>query len=68
MSLDDPNTRFCVVINNEQQYSIWPDYKEIPGGWSEAGMQGSKEDCLAYIKEHWTDMRPQSLRDAMAAQ
>ncbi|WP_027856246.1 MbtH family protein [Marinobacterium jannaschii] len=66
MSLDDPNTIFNVVINHEEQYAIWPEYKEIPGGWREAGKQGQREDCLAWIKENWTDMRPKSLRDAMA--
>ncbi len=66
MSLDDPNTLFNVVINNEDQYSIWPSYKDIPNGWKEAGKAGNKEECLNWIKETWTDMRPKSLRDAMA--
>lgn len=65
MSIDDPKTQFTVVINHEEQYSIWPSYKEIPGGWRQAGKTGSKEDCLAYIGEEWTDMRPKSLREAM---
>ncbi|VXC59645.1 Protein MbtH [Pseudomonas sp. 8Z] len=65
MSLDSPETRFLVVVNAEEQYSIWPEYKEIPQGWREAGKQGSKEECLAYIDSVWTDMRPLSLRNAM---
>lgn len=65
MSLDDPNTIFNVVINDEQQYSIWPEYKDIPNGWTEAGKQGKKEECLSWIKTTWTDMRPKSLQDAM---
>lgn len=57
---------FKVVINHEEQYSIWPAYKEIPAGWNEAGKEGSKEECLKYIEEVWVDMRPLSLRKAMA--
>ena len=53
-----------VVVNLEEQYSIWPKRKEIPYGWRVAGKFGPKDECLAYIKEVWTDMRPKSLRDA----
>ncbi|APA68026.1 MbtH family protein [Janthinobacterium sp. 1_2014MBL_MicDiv] len=65
MSWDQPDTRFYVVVNEEEQYSIWPDYKAIPAGWREAGKRGSKEECLAHIEQVWTDMRPLSLRQAM---
>jgi MbtH protein len=65
MSWGDENTIFEVVINHEEQYSIWPSYKKIPMGWTAVGKQGGKEECLAYIEEHWTDMRPLSLRRAM---
>lgn len=68
MSLDSPETRFLVVVNDEEQYSIWPDYKEIPQGWRAADKQGSKGECLAYIESVWTDMRPLSLRQAMQLQ
>lgn len=51
-----------VVINQEGQYSIWPANKIVPNGWSTAGTQGTKEVCLAFISEVWTDMRPLSLR------
>lgn len=68
MSLDSPETRFLVVVNAEEQYSIWPEYKEIPLGWQQAGKQGSKQECLAYIESVWTDMRPLSLRQAMQGQ
>jgi len=68
MSFDNENARFLVVINHEQQYSIWPDYKDVPQGWRSAGKQGSKEECLAHIESVWTDMRPLSLRQAMQAQ
>jgi uncharacterized protein YbdZ (MbtH family) len=52
-------------MNHEEQYSIWPDYKEIPRGWKHVGKTGPKAECLAYIKEVWTDMRPLSLRTKM---
>ncbi|MDR5760644.1 MbtH family NRPS accessory protein [Caballeronia sp. LZ035] len=65
MSWDDENAEFDVVVNHEEQYSIWPSYKQIPGGWRAAGKRGKKSECLAYIEEHWTDMRPLSLRQAM---
>ncbi|MEV4918396.1 MbtH family NRPS accessory protein [Streptomyces tirandamycinicus] len=51
-----------VVVNEEEQYSIWPLDAEIPTGWRPAGKEGAKEDCLAYVDEVWTDMRPLSLR------
>jgi uncharacterized protein YbdZ (MbtH family) len=69
MSLHDPdkedNTVYKVLVNHEEQYSIWPDYKEIPLGWKDVGKSGLKPECLAYIKEVWTDMRPLSLRKHM---
>ncbi|MES2820923.1 MAG: MbtH family NRPS accessory protein [Pseudomonadota bacterium] len=68
MSWDSPETRFLVVVNHEEQYSIWPDYKALPEGWRAVDQQGSKEECLAYIETVWTDMRPLSLRQAMQAQ
>lgn len=67
MSWGDENTTFNVVINHEEQYSIWPDYKDVPAGWRLAGKQGKKEECLAWIDQVWTDMRPLSLRKAMDA-
>jgi len=58
-------TIYKVVMNYEEQYSIWPDYKELPLGWGHAGKAGTKAECLAHIKEVWTDMRPLSLRRKM---
>lgn len=58
--------RYAVVLNDEEQYSIWPEGRELPPGWREDGTRGSKEECLSHIKEVWTDMRPLSLRRAMA--
>jgi uncharacterized protein YbdZ (MbtH family) len=69
MSWHDPDkedtTTYRVVVNHEEQYSIWPDYKEIPLGWKDVGVIGPKTECLAFIKEVWTDMRPLSLRKKM---
>jgi len=58
-------TLYKVVVNHEEQYSIWPNERENPLGWNDAGMSGPKDKCLAYIKEVWTDMRPLSLRKKM---
>ena len=63
---EDESAVYKVVVNHEEQYSIWPDYKEIPAGWRAVGKTGLKPECLAYIKEVWTDMRPLSLRKQMA--
>lgn len=57
--------RYKVVVNHEEQYSIWPVDKANPLGWQDAGKDGSKADCLSYIKDVWTDMRPLSLRKHM---
>jgi MbtH protein len=62
---DHDSTVYRVVVNHEEQYSIWPDGRDVPAGWREAGRSGTKEECLAYIKEVWTDMRPLSLRKHM---
>ncbi len=64
---EEDNNVYLVVINHEEQYSIWPDYKEIPNGWKAVGKRGAKADCLNYIKDVWTDMRPLSLRRQMEA-
>ena len=57
--------QYYVVRNHEEQYSIWPTYKQIPKGWEVLGDARKKEDCLSYINEVWTDMRPLSLRKQM---
>ncbi|MDJ1136010.1 MbtH family protein [Streptomyces iconiensis] len=64
---DEDNRDYTVVINDEEQYSIWPTGREVPAGWHEVGVSGAKDVCLAHIKEVWTDMRPKSLRDQMSA-
>ena len=58
---------YRVVVNDEEQYSIWPEWRELPAGWRDAGKVGSKEECLAYVEEVWTDMRPLSVRRRMEA-
>lgn len=58
-------TIYKVVVNHEQQYSIWPVHRANPLGWEDVGKSGAKTDCLEYIKEAWTDMRPLSLRKKM---
>ena len=60
-------TIYQVVVNHEEQYSIWPDHREPPLGWKVVGVTGPKAECLGYIKEVWTDMRPLSLRKKMEA-
>ncbi len=56
----------CIVlVNDEEQYSLWPKWKSVPPGWRAAGAEGTKEECLAYVESVWTDMRPLSLRTAM---
>lgn len=61
----EDNSVYKVVVNHEEQYSIWPVVRENPLDWRDAGKSGPKSQCLAYIKEVWTDMRPLSLRKQM---
>lgn len=65
-SSDQEDARtYLVVVNGEEQYSIWPVDKKVPAGWNAVGKQGHKSECLQYIEEVWTDMRPLSLRRRM---
>jgi MbtH protein len=64
----EPWSSWVTVKNDEDQYSIWPSDKEIPAGWTAVGPPAAKDDCLRYISEVWTDMRPRSLREWQAAQ
>lgn len=61
----DDTRIYQVVYNHEEQYSIWPADRELPAGWTAAGKEGTKQECLDYIEEVWTDMRPLSLRKKM---
>ena len=65
MIQDSISAEYTVVVNDEEQYSIWPVDRAVPAGWHEVGTRGNEEACLAYIEENWTDMRPRSVRLAM---
>lgn len=58
---DDPEGRFLVLVNDENQHSLWPSFAEIPAGWHRAFGEDTREACLAYIETTWTDLRPASL-------
>ena len=62
---EEAKTLYKVVVNHEEQYSVWPADRENPLGWNNVDKSGVKSECLAYIKEVWTDMRPLSLRKHM---
>ena len=62
---EDGAAQFVVLMNQEEQYSLWPSGKAVPNGWREAGKSGSKAECVAFVDEVWTDMRPLSLRRQM---
>ena len=62
-----PDKAYTVVVNDEEQYSIWPSRKPVPRGWRAAGKEGPEAECLQYIAAVWTDMRPLSLRRQMDA-
>lgn len=68
MSIDDEAAIFRVVINPEEQYSIWPAHRAIPDGWCDAGFSGKRAACLAHIDTVWTDLRPLSLRKFLAGE
>lgn len=61
----EDSTMYVAVVNHEKQYSIWPQSRQLPLGWREAGKSGTKAEVLAWIEEVWTDMRPLSLRKKM---
>ncbi|AHH98176.1 mycobactin NRPS accessory protein MbtH [Kutzneria viridogrisea] len=62
---DDDNGRFLVLVNEENQHSLWPAFAEVPGGWTVVKTESSRQECLDHIEANWTDMRPKSLIDAM---
>ncbi|MCH0564649.1 MULTISPECIES: MbtH family protein [unclassified Streptomyces] len=63
---DDEDGRFCVVVNDEEQHSLWPVFIEVPAGWRVVLGEASRSECLEYVERNWTDLRPRSLREAMA--
>lgn len=62
---EEDKTIYQVVVNHEEQYSIWPADRELPLGWNAEGFRGTKQECLDHIEKVWTDMRPLSLRKKM---
>lgn len=66
--MDTSGDIYAVVLNDEEQYSIWPVGRDLPAGWRQSGFTGCKDDCLAHIDEVWTDIRPLSLRRAIEQQ
>jgi len=65
---EDENASYHVLVNDEGQHSLWPSFKEVPEGWTIVHRSDSRAACLAYINEHWTDMRPKSLVQRMEQQ
>ncbi|WP_413802477.1 MbtH family protein [Streptomyces iranensis] len=63
---DEEAADFCVLVNDEDQYSLWPATVDVPAGWRIALEKSPRKNCLEYIEAHWVDMRPRSLRDSMA--
>ncbi|WP_116209720.1 MbtH family protein [Streptomyces olivoreticuli] len=62
---DNESGTYVVLANEEGQHSLWPAFAAIPAGWTIVHPEGSRQSCLAYIEEHWTDQRPKSLVDAV---
>ena len=65
--MSQPNDGHRVVVNDEEQYSIWPQHKRNAPGWQDAGFAGTREECLDHIERVWRDLRPRSLREYLAA-
>lgn len=64
---DDPDGTFLVLVNDEGQHSLWPAFAEVPAGWTVVHDRDTRDACLAYVNEHWTDLRPRSLVRSMDA-
>ena len=62
---EDPDGRYLVLRNDEDQHSLWPAFAEVPAGWTRVFGEDTRDACLAYIEDHWTDLRPLSLRRRM---
>ena len=63
---DDEDGTFYVLRNDEEQYSLWPVFADVPAGWHVVFGESTRADCVAYVEQTWTDLRPKSLRDAMS--
>lgn len=64
---EDPDGRYFVLVNDEDQHSLWPSFVDIPAGWTAVFGEDSRDACLEYVETHWTDLRPRSLRESMDA-
>ncbi|MFI7243722.1 MbtH family protein [Streptomyces qinglanensis] len=64
---EDPDGTYVVLVNDEGQHSLWPEFIDVPSGWNVAKSADTRDACLAYVEENWTDMRPASLIAAMTA-
>ncbi|SCX74106.1 MbtH family protein [Variovorax sp. EL159] len=62
---ENNDASFLVLVNDENQHSIWPEFIEIPNGWKKINGPASKPECLKFVEENWTDMRPRSLSESM---
>jgi len=60
---DDETNEFLVLVNDEDQYSLWPAFAEVPAGWTVALVAGPRDTALAYVETHWSDLRPRSVRE-----
>lgn len=63
---DDDNGIFYVLVNDEEQHSLWPSFVDIPAGWRAVFGEASRAECLAYVEQNWTDIRPRSLRESQS--
>ena len=64
---EDNAGEYVVLVNEEEQYSLWPSWIDVPAGWTLTGPRGSRERCLEWIETNWADLRPKSLREATAS-
>jgi MbtH protein len=64
---DDPDGVFVVLVNHEDQHCLWPRFAQVPAGWTEVFGPSSRDECLSYVEQNWTDMRPKSLIQATRA-
>ena len=65
---EDDDGMYQVIVNAEGQHSLWPEFADVPAGWQVVLRSASRAECIDYVNEHWTDMRPKSLADAMSAE
>ncbi|MGW9347756.1 MbtH family protein [Nocardiopsis flavescens] len=63
---DDPDGTYLVVVNDEDQHSLWPEFAPVPAGWTTVYGPATRDEALEYVDTHWTDLRPRSLREATA--